>query len=61
MNWSKSLSAAAISAGATVFAAAPALALDGGLSYSDSISLLITFGAVFFAYLKSHLPEEPKE
>jgi hypothetical protein len=56
MNWRKSLEAALVSAGAAVFASAPALVLDGGLTRAEVISLAITFGAVFFSYLKTHLP-----
>jgi len=61
MNWRKSLQAGLVSAGAAVFAAAPALFMDGYLSRPEMVSLAITFGAVFFAYLKTHMPLEPKE
>ncbi len=58
MNWTKSLEAAFVSAGAAVFAAAPIFIMDGVLSKPEVFSLGITFGSVFFAYLKTHLPKD---
>jgi len=58
MNWRKSLEAAIVSAGAACFAAAPPLYMDGAVSKAELISLAFTFGSVFFAYLKTHMPKE---
>lgn len=54
MNWKKSIEAALVSSGAAVFAALPALLADNYFSWTDGYSLLVTFGAVFFSYLKTH-------
>lgn len=57
MKWSKSLEGAAVAGGAAVAAALPAL-LGGGLTKQELATLAITFLTVFFAYLKTHLPDD---
>lgn len=60
MAWRKSIESGLVSAFSATFAAMSPLILDGKISQAEWLMLIVMFGSIFFAYLKTHDPNEGK-
>ena len=54
--WRNALEGGLVAAAAAAFSILPPLITDGKLSWAEGGTVFVTFGSVFFAYLKTHAP-----